>query len=324
MTQRKLTSARVREMVKRQAVPKWGPAYVPAIRAARGEAPSLSKVSIVASSLLQRGVHALSKSEQACVALALYHPGLFELKEQHVMARMPAEHPLLGHPRATGMKLPTTTGTIGIAERLDIISQHPKVHEVIRSTEGTISRMVTAPWIGDLLLFLADERGPYCLSWDVKRYDGDHGKPGPLDWTERTAPRRVRAADARERVYVEYMRELNIRIVRTARSMMDDMLVINLIRLLVLHTQPIDLAPEAHMDLLCAFDEALLSGTTPSQVITTFIKFGIDRLQSKRVLEQAIWERRIRIDLFSAWSVDFPLSPEKRDPLLVHSDWFSR
>ena len=105
---------------------------------------------------------------------------------------------------------------------------------------------------------------------------------------------------------------------------MDDMLVINLIRLLVLHTQPIDLAPQAHVDLLYAVDEALLSGTPPTQVITTFIKFGIDRLQSKRVLEQAIWERRIRIDLFSAWSVDFPLSPEKRDPLLVHSDWFAR
>lgn len=311
-------------MIKRQATPQWGPAYRPAIMATGGEAPSMSKVPTVSSGLLQRYMHALSKSEQACMALALHHPRLFELKEQHVLARMPADHPLVGHPKAAGLNLPTTTGTIGIAERFDVISHHPKVQEVVRSPAGNVTRMVTAPWIGDLLLFLNDDRGPYCLSWDVKRYEGDHGKPGPLNWAERTSPRRIKSANARDRVYVEYMRELKIPVVRIARSMMDPMLVINLTRLMVLHTQSIDLAPEVHADLLCAYDDALIAGRPPAQVITTFAKAGIDRLQSKRVLEQAIWQRRIRIDLFSPWSVDFPLSPEERDPLVVHADWFAR
>jgi hypothetical protein len=202
-----LTAARVRTIMKRQVPPRWGPSYLPAILATRGEAPSKSGALTMPSEKFQRDMHAGSRAERPFISLALMHPRLFEFKEQHILSPTPSVHPLVGHPRARGIALPVTSGTVNIAERLGVLAMHPQVLEKFKGPEGPSERWIPGPWIGDHLPFLTDDQGPYCVSWDVKRYEGDHGKPGPGDWTERTAPRRVREAAARDLVYVEYMRE---------------------------------------------------------------------------------------------------------------------
>ncbi|WP_205734188.1 hypothetical protein [Acidovorax kalamii] len=44
----------------------------------------------------------------------------------------------------------------------------------------------------------------------------------------------------------------------------------------------------------------------------------------KNVLEQGIWNRSIRVDLFEPVLLDRPLKREREDPVFVYGDWFSR
>ena len=323
MADRGMSASKVREVLKSQFPPRWGPRYQPAQLATRGEAPSVSIPTQIDSSLLQRPLHAMSRGETTMFALALINSAVFELKEQFALSVVPSEHPLVGHPKAKGMILPTTSGTGGVSERLGLLSQHPKVRE---KKEGAVggARWLPVPLLRDILIFLTDSVGPYCVVWDVKAARGDHGQPGPGDWVERSSPRRLARAAALDRIFVEYMRELHIPIVRVAKSDIDPTLAINLRKLLKVHQLPIDLGAEIHAELLSAYAEALKVGRPPYEVINDFANAGVIPAQSKRVLEQAIWYRRIRIDLYSWLSIDQPLIPEVRDPLVEFAAWFAR
>lgn len=324
MAARALTLARLREISKRQIPTRWGPRYVPAMKAIREEAPGKSKPSTNYSELLQRDVHAMSTPERVVLALALYHPGTFELKEQHILLPKPGLHPLMGHPIATGLALPTTSGTIKIAQRLGVFEHHPKVWETMVNGASSETTCHVAPWIGDFLLFMKDDAGPYVLSWDIKSTDGDHGQPGPGDWTERSSPRRQRGASARDEVYLEYMRELQIRVVRAAASQMDRELVKVLVRLLLVHHHPIGLAPQQISELIEDYREALTRGIPPNDVMEKHARAGVDRKDARRVLDQAIWQRMLRVDLYRPIIPDWPLHPEQRDVLVEFQDWFRR
>lgn len=124
MAQRRMTLARLRQIMRRQDPPAWGAAYQPGIFATRDEAPSISRAVQLWSEKLQRYVHGLSGPEQAALILALHHPQLFELQEQRMLPMEKRPHPLTGHPRATGMSLPDMRGTIAVAEHLDLLKLH--------------------------------------------------------------------------------------------------------------------------------------------------------------------------------------------------------
>lgn len=324
MSGRGVTATYAREMLRRQFPPRFGMDYLPAQRAMGREAPSETKPAVIESSLLQRKLHAIARTEKSPIALALYHPRTFDVKEQHALSPTPWAHPLVGHPKAKGLLLPSTTGTAAIAERLGLLSKHPMAREKISSARGETYRWVPVPLLRDLLLFLTDDLGPYCVEWDIKKNKGDHGQPGPGDWVERSSPRRLANSRAIDDIYCEYMRELGIRIVRVAQSDLDPILRINLNRLVMVHAQPIDLSAEVHAELLDAYDRALVRGTPPNEVIDDFVCAGVNAADAKRVLEQAIWHRRIRIDLYQPWSIDRPLTPERRDVLEDFAGWFRR
>lgn len=324
MSNREMSAARAREIVKRQTPPRWGPRYIPGQRAVRGEKSGKSKASTIPSSLLQRDVHAIAGTEKPYLALALYNPKLFELKEQHALSLKPGDHPLVGHPKARGLILPTTTGTAAVAERLGLGNKHPRAREDLGPGAETPFRYIAAPMLRDLLLFLEDEAGPYCVDWDVKDRVGDHGMPGPSTWAKRTAPRTIENAQSIDAIYVEYMRELGIRVVRVAKEELDPMLVTNLLRLLKFHSQTIESAPHVQVELLEAYCEALAIGRPASLVMNDFIRAGVDPDECRRVLFQGIWYRKVRIDLFSGWMIDHPMTPERRDPLVVYGDLFKR
>lgn len=326
MSGRKLSAARVRQMVKRQIPPRWGPAYVPATLAVRGEAPGTSTVSQIPSARLQRIQHALSKPERVGMALAGYNPDAWEWWEQHLLMLEPADHPLFGHPRAAGLSLPTTGGTLTIAERLGLLARHPQLLEEIADPngQGKLKVWMSIPWTGDILIFMTDARGPYCVSWDIKKTVGAHGAPGPNSVGRLPSASDERKARVRDSVYLEYMRELAIRVVRFAEEELPAALVINLKRLALANAQPIDLAPQLQGDLLEAFRDVIALGDAPSKVIAAYVRRGIPSSVSKRVLESAIYERSIRVDLFEPWSVDFPLPPERIDPLIEYAFLFKR
>jgi len=319
-----LTPSRLREISKRQMPSRWGPSYIPAIKATRDEAPASSEPSTAYSALLQRNVHSMSRPERVMLAVALYSRSTFELHEQHILLPKPGVHPLVGHPFAKGLTLPTTSGTINISERLGLFQYHPKVWETGADMKGSAPQCFAAPWIGDFYVFLRDDAGPYVLSWDIKNATGDHGRPGPGDWVSRSTPRKQSSSAARDEVYLEYMRELNIRVVRAASTEVDKELAKVLGRLLLVHHLPIDLPPEQINELIEDYRGALSRGIPPTEVIEKHARSGVSRQVARHVLEQAIWQRILRVDLYRPIITDKPLNPEKTDVLLAFHEWFRR
>ena len=102
---------------RRQARYRWGAEYEPAIKAVKGEAPPGSSPLAFFSRRLGRTMHALSIGEATFIALALYHPLVWDIHEQHVLHPYPADHPLAAHPLHRHQPWPSTTGTLRILTR---------------------------------------------------------------------------------------------------------------------------------------------------------------------------------------------------------------
>ena len=320
--QQAISVQRYKHTLKRAFTRLWGPNYVPFQTATIGAAPSDPIPGDVFSVLLQRRLHRMSRAEKPYIALALYHPRLFDLKDQFAMDMEGAPHLLAGHPKADGLLLPGTTGTLEVADRLRLIRSHPRIG--VKEDSAAKASMWPWPLFGDLLLFLTDEQGPYCIDWDVKRHAGEHGKPGPGSFFERESSGVMAGAEARWLIHLEYMREHVIRVVPVAFEQLDTILVHNLQRLLKIHSQPVELGATCCGDVLGAFQRALASGQPPNEVIDALARQKIDPDQAFRVLHHAIWYRHLRVDLYQPLVVDRPLEPQVRDPLVELAHLFRR
>jgi len=65
--------------------------------------------------------------------------------------------------------------------------------------------------------------------------------------------------------------------------------------------------------------------TPPAMIISTrAARDGWSPEECRRVLFQAIWTKRLRVDLFDAILIDQPLYPETRDVIEEYSHWFVR
>lgn len=181
---------RARRIQRRSTPGAWGPKFEPAIRGNRSEGPSVSRISQINCGLLGRRLHALSAGEQEAILLALYNPTLLDLHEQRPLSPQPSSHPLQSHPLMSGQVLPTLSGTLAIANKLGLLSFHPKawVPSTAEGADAASGFWAPSAWIGDLLLYLQDSDGPYCVHWDVKRARGITGSQGPA-----SASRRVHA-----------------------------------------------------------------------------------------------------------------------------------
>jgi len=323
MADRKLTLRRIQEMLDRQFPPRWEREYIPAQLATSAEKPSITKASSFYSSKLGRYMHAVASTELPFITLALMHPALFDLKEQWVLPPTPYAHPLVGHPLAAGMLLPSTTGTVAIAARLGLAKLHPRI--LVKGRVGA----APAEWCAallprDILLFLVDEQGPYCVDWDVKRNKGDHGKPGPGPAHQQGNAGKLRSAAAKDAIYLECLGELAIRPVRLASVELPRNLRNNLNRLAFAHAKTIELLPVQVEMALDQFQEAIVKGIPANEVIDDLGERGVPHEQAQIVLDQGVWTRQLRIDLFSYWVNSEPMEPEKQHPLEVYADWFRR
>lgn len=315
---------RLRTILARQDKLSFGPDYQPAIRATPREAPSISRPSVVRSSKLGREVHLLSTPECAAALVALHHPELFELHEQKMLSVDSRPHPLFGHPAATGLKLLPVRGTVEVAEQLGYLPFHPKV-KAPRTVKFKEWMWVPFPYIGDLLLFLTDQDGPYCVNWTVKLdpegFDRPLPHPGPIRKPS-AAARRIQARHEIERVYYD---DAGIRTVRIAKTGIDFHVVANLRQLFGWQLQTTRLHDEQRAEMLAKYETALNLGIPPIDMTAQLmLRHRCSREDCFAVLYQAIWARRLRVDLFKPVLVDRPLQPEKRDVLTEYAAWFAR
>lgn len=323
MANPKKTEARLRQIRDRQWQDKWGKDYVPAIFATPKEAPSISECSIlVPAKLGLRGVHTLSKSETWLAVFALFHPNVWDLHEGRILYPTPRVHFLHGHPRAKGQKFPPLRGTLDVMERMGILERHPVCK--VRVGKETI-RLIDAPfpYIGDLLLFLEDSRGPYPVNWNVKDSEAAFHTSRPRRGKPRV-PNDPAAID-RNAMEVHYYADGEIPTRQLAGAMIDYELRCNLLELFKAHSHPINIPLELRPQIIEVFANAVGTRLPADKVCKELsAKHQLPLEDLVFLLKQSIWSRKIRIELFSRFLMNKPLKPQIRDPLEVYSDWFAR
>ena len=311
--------ARVRRILKRQAKAAWGKDYVPAIFATPAEAPRCSRPTILRPKKLgQRDMHLLSGVEGTVAILALFHPNVWDIHEQHMLSTEPTAHPLASHPSTLGTQLPRIEGTVKVANRLGKLSWHGKVYA------EDIAKWVPDIYVGDLLLFCTDDAGPYCINGTVKATAEDFRHPGPrLHGKPRRAP--SERTLFRHDLEAAYFDDVMIRTQRIAGDEIDSTLAFNLEHLFGRHARKVNLADEVREELLDAFNGAIGGNTSAFSLVRELAaRFSAPIDEVCNVLYQGIWHRRLRVDLFSPIVIDKPLRREVRDPLDVYSSWFVR
>jgi len=314
---------------------RWGPDYRPSILAIPGEAPPGSSPIAFTSTRLQRTLHALSIAEAVHLALAIYHPRVWDIHENHMLDPWPTKHPLAAHPLHRDRPWPSTTGTLTIANSMGRLASHPRVRQPARHSEATGARVrrgksenaegpLIMPWIGDILLFMNDEQGvPRAIEWDVKSEAGKHAQPWAGNWRDSVDPRRMSQARLRDRVYQSYMDQLGIPIKRVARDLIDPQVGANLLRLCARAGQDLDLPEGAIEEFGQALAECPRSGEVPEAVIRRLATTPHHMQCAAQILDRWIFERRIRVDLWQPILIDRPLIPEKVDVLDHFAKWFN-
>lgn len=304
--------------------PGWDRSHNAAIEAKPGKAPQCSWAYRIEHAELGRTINALSRPEYDLVYIALYNDRLFDLRDQFKFDLLSGVHPLHGHPLLLGNKLPHHKGSLAIANELDLLKHHPKIFRPVPTHEDG-GHWEALPMLGDFLLFLIDDEGPYCVHFDIKNAAADHGQPGPGANSLRQSSRRRLNAAAKLRIKAQYLSELSIRVAYLHRGIADRHVADNLRFLFHWTVRPCALEPTARADLIEMFRQNLQDGTPPSLTIADCAsRWGWLAEECLRVLFQAIWRRELRVNLFDAVLVDRPLEPETVDVLDVYADWFGR
>ncbi len=325
-----ISEARLRTILRRQNSPKWGAAYEPAQRATREEAPSISRASMVFVSALGRDIHCLSLAERSAVSLAVYHPMLVDLHEQHVLSLQKAPHPLASHPRARSEVFPPLPGTLEIAKRIaerrGVKARHPYVY--IKDPNNPRGDLIPMPfpYLGDLLLVMEDRAGLYCVNWTVKKtvaaFSSPIGNVLRAREYQRRADERVTSRHALE---AEYFAAAGIPTIQVSEDAIDRLLIANLTILLAWSARPLPGDIQKREDVWKAFHSVVGTKTPLYSVLPDLQqRYELSRDECLRLFYEGVYRRKIRVDLYAPILVDRALRPERRDPLVEFSHWFAR
>lgn len=321
-----ITESRLREILRRQDPPRFGPGYEPAIKAVREEAPPLSRPADVWSEQLQRNICTLSGAERAVLPFVLKHPNLIELQEERMLPYNPAPHPLHGHPRALGMGLPSCRGTLEIAAELNVLHLHP-VLKITSGGRGYQFVEVPTPWLGDFLVFLLDsETGtPYCINLSVKSTRDEFRRP-QVGVTPKTDMKKAEEREAARHLVEETLYgDVGIPTHFIAADELNPIIVANLQDILIWQKRRAPFHQPQREDIVESFNDGLRAGKSALEVIhQCSASNGCRAYDIKIVMYQAIWHDKIKIDLFQYFFVDHPLVPEKQSVLDLYGHLFRK
>lgn len=309
---------RVASILSRQIPPRWGAAYVPAIQVTRQEAPRISRPSLLNSRRLGRAVHVLSTPERIAAQLALYHPGLRDLHEQKMLSVVPAAHPLATFPGLVSTGLPSSSGTVAIAEALG----HLDMHAMVPTSDG----WAPSPYVGDLFLILEDGDGVFCVNWTVKKSAKDFtGRPGNLRRSLREKTKENQRANFRHTLERLYYEELGIRTVQVTADAVPHHLACNLSGLFAWDRRALSLTNEQRLWVVEEARHCIATGEPVStQINRLTAEAGCQAQDVLGAIYQAIWRRELRVDLYRPVLVNHPLAPEQRDVIAHYAEWFGR
>lgn len=325
MAQFKMTDQRLRVIKERQWKDRWGLDYVAAIRADPKEAPGISTGSILRPRKLGgREFHTLSAAETFTSLLVLHHPNCWEAWEQRVLFPTARPHPLFGHPSTSGIALKPLAGTIDVADRLGILSKHPKVRLRVGDDPAKWP-LAPFPYIGDILTFMRDDAGVYALNLTVKNKFSDFRRKGPKGRAKRSSEEDDPDAVFRHRLEEVYYADAGIRTQQVAREALPDDLCWNLRDLFLDDTYPTTVSEPHRVEIvsqLCADVGVAEAANVLAYRLAR--DYRIEEREVVALIKQAIWRRELRVDLFRPILMDRPLRPEKTDVFETFSHWFAR
>lgn len=309
-------------IVSRQFEIKWGVDYDPSIRATPMEAPGVSTASRLKSYEMNRQIHLLSRNEVKAAMIVLYNPAVWFVREQQMLYWDDHEHFLHGHPRSGAEHWPHMRGTWHVAGDLGVQKSHP----VIRMYSEKRGRRVRMPfpYIGDLLIFLQDDVGPYAVNITVKDKLEDFQRPFNLLGAKTPAEQ---AASAINRHNIERLAyaAAGIRTEQVAGRLIPSLLFNNL---RFLHNQNWRIR-HFNLDQIAIGLEIAAEGPkhehSPIRIgLSIERELGLQSGAGCVIVWHGLWTRRIRADLYDTILPDRPLRPERKDVLEEFSHWFVR
>ncbi|OWY28124.1 hypothetical protein CEJ42_16000 [Herbaspirillum robiniae] len=239
-----------------------------------------------------------------------------------MLSPFPAPHPLDGHPRSKGLFLPPIKGTLDVLEREGIAQKQGRIQ--IRQTKDADQYTdVAIPYIGDLLLFLEDQEGPYCLNWNIK------STAEGFEVAPRDSLRKTRGLTPSERAQLErqYYLDAGIRTLDLTPDKFSSQFLDNLTwifsQLESLEENP---APFNHT-LFKFFQSAFATkpSSSPNELIALAAsQHSYPEPYIKRQFWGCIWTRQLSVELFEPIFNDAPLQPQAKDPLAFYDFYFRR
>nr|WP_315464915.1 hypothetical protein [uncultured Rhodoferax sp.] len=319
------SAARLKQITQRQDPPGFGSSYVPSIKASREEAPSKSRPAWIWWGRVARDLSALSSVELAVLLICLHNKLVWEIHDQRMLPTLPRPHPLCGHPKAAGMILPPMRGTVDVADDLGLLNFHPVIRIPIE--EGSAeTEIVPFPWIGDFLLFLDDDQGPYNVNLTIKS-DEREFEISEIDGALRGNRAKKSQAKTKARHLIEerLYADAQIRTLQLSKKDYDENVVSNLAQIYGWQKSKAPFSVRQREEIVGRFNGSFATGDSPIEVAWALCaRHGWQLNDVKSVLYKSIWDRQIRVDLFQPFLIDRPLQPERRDVLEVYSDWFRR
>lgn len=319
---RRLTLSRLKTIYKRQSNPTWGGDYTPSILATRGEAPSISNAYVVRSARFERSIHLLSTPELAAFVVASYHPQLVGIQEQRMLSPEPCSHPLSNLAGEIAAKHGPLKGVIDVADRLGCLGRLPKVQGHLRNHSGAKVQLVF-PYIGDFLLALKEEGGTTkCINWSIKADEAGFKRPITATGKQLVAsPECVLMRHELERTYYA---DAGIYTHFVGSSAFDTHAINNLRFLYRYQQEPLRIRDSERVEMESCFHDCLETGMPISEVLPRFVRHGFQSLHTVLTcFYQAIWQRRLRVDLFRPIVIDRPLRREERDVIKAYAPLFT-
>jgi hypothetical protein len=262
----------------------------------------------------------MSIPERVAACLALYDSRVIEIHDQSVLWPRSHMNPLAVFDKDRANCYPEFRGTLSVAERLGYLNFHPTLNYKKKNASK-----VTVPWpfLGDLLLFLKDADDVWCVNWTIKEKLSDFSSVQPST-KEKEAKQREKKR-ARFEVETLYYSEAGIRTVPVTSEEIGPTLACNLMTLYGYSVRKPKIPPDVVSEIEDALQVAMTTGTPPSATLARFVLTDrCTREQGRQVFFRAIWQRKLRVDLFSPIIIDQPLLPETDDVFEFYSDWFAR
>jgi hypothetical protein len=302
---------RIKRLRSRQSTSAWVQNYKPGTRATRGEAPSISNPTLIRRCpKFGRDLHALSHTELKCLMLGLWLDNIIDVNEQKVLQPFESPHPLTNHPLATGLRLPKLKGMYSAYKTLGAEDLYPLVN-LGKSHE---SRIIPMLFEGDILFYLKDDIGPYCVNWTVKASEEQFYKKNPDEISVLQSPEekeRVAIRHAAEDLYYDdagipthriTAKNFSINFNRNLKTAYSWSLRLN--------SKLKELVPITKL----VIENTMGSGDTGVDFGLYICKrYKVTTYEWRIILYSLIWLRKININLEKPFFIDQPLTSHKKD-----------